>query len=40
MELWGKIQAKNEGEVLEMNAIKSLEPFTFARSKFAVTCSL
>lgn len=36
MELWDKIQAKNEGEVLEMNAIKSLEPFTFACSKFAI----
>lgn len=37
MELWGKIQAKNKREVLEMNAIKSPEPFTFAHSKFAVT---
>lgn len=37
MELWGKIRAKSKLEVLEMNAIKSLEPFTFAHSKFAVT---
>lgn len=37
MELWDKIQAKNEGEVLEMNAIKSLEPFTFTCSEFAAT---
>lgn len=37
MELSGKIQAKNKVGVLEMNAIKSLEPFTFAYSKLAVT---
>lgn len=37
MELWDKIQAKKEVEVLDMNAIKSLEPFTFACSKFAIT---
>lgn len=37
MEVWDKIQAKNEGELLETNAMKSLEPSTFACSKFAIT---
>lgn len=37
MELWDQIQAKNKGELLEVNAIKPLEPFIFACSKSAIT---
>lgn len=37
LELWDQIQAKNEAELLEVNAIKPLGPFMFACSKSATT---